>query len=105
MQRARASKGILECGLLDERSKVRAAEIGRDAGCDFLKTSTGFAAGGATVADVELLRRTVGRSVSIKAAGGIRDARFARALIAAGADRIGASRSVELVAEGRAPRP
>ena len=92
-------KAILECGLLDERAKVRAAQIGRDAGCDFLKTSTGFATGGATVADVELLRRTVGRSVSIKAAGGIRDAGFARALIAAGADRIGASRSVEIVAE------
>ena len=93
-------KAILECALLGEHSKVRAAEIGRDAGCDFLKTSTGFAAGGATVADVELLRRTVGRCVSIKAAGGIRDARFARALIAAGADRIGASRSVEVTAEG-----
>jgi deoxyribose-phosphate aldolase len=93
-------KAILECGLLDERAKVRAAQIGRDAGCDFLKTSTGFAAGGATVADVELLRRTVGRSVSIKAAGGIRGGQFARALIAAGADRIGASRSIELAAEG-----
>jgi deoxyribose-phosphate aldolase len=94
-------KVILECGLLDEAAKVRAAELCRAAGCDFLKTSTGWAGSGATLADVELLRRTVGPGMGIKASGGIRDAAFARALIAAGADRIGCSGSVGIVTGGK----
>jgi deoxyribose-phosphate aldolase len=97
-------KAILECSLLDERAKLRAVELCREAGCDFLKTSTGFA-GGATVADIELLRRAAGAALSIKAAGGIREAVFARALIAAGADRIGCSSSVELVGASGPARP
>ena len=96
-------KAILECALLDEALKVRAAELARDAGCDFVKTSTGFAAGGATVEDVALLRRTVGDAVGVKAAGGIRDAAVARALIEAGADRLGCSASVALVEAEPAP--
>jgi len=96
-------KAILECALLDEPRKVRAAELAVEAGCDFVKTSTGFAAGGATLEDVALLRRTVGPAVGIKAAGGVRDAAFARALIEAGADRIGCSSSVELVRAEDAP--
>jgi len=90
-------KAICECALLDEAHKVLAAELARDAGCDFVKTSTGHA-GGATIEDVVLLRRTVGEGVGVKAAGGIRDAAFARALIAAGAERLGCSSSVALVA-------
>lgn len=96
-------KAILECALLDQVRKVRAAELARDAGCDFVKTSTGFAAGGATLEDVVLLRQTVGEQVGVKAAGGVRDAAFARALIEAGADRIGCSTSPQLVAAGDAP--
>ncbi len=90
-------KVILETCLLDDREKVRACRIAQDAGADFVKTSTGFASGGATLADVALLRRTVGAGMGVKAAGGVRDASFARALIAAGANRLGASASAELV--------
>lgn len=94
-------KVILECGLLSQAAKVRAAELCRASGCDFLKTSTGLAGSGASVADVKLLRQTVGRALSIKASGGIRDATFARALIDAGADRLGCSSSVSLLTADR----
>lgn len=93
-------KVILECALLDEPQKVRGCELARDAGADFVKTSTGFAKGGATVADVALMRRVVGPRMGIKAAGGVRDLASAQAMIAAGATRIGASASVEIVAGG-----
>jgi len=96
-------KAILECSVLDQARKVRAAELARDAGCDFVKTSTGFGGGGATIQDVALLRQTVGDQVGVKAAGGVRDAPFARALIAAGADRIGCSVSVALVGSDEGP--
>ncbi|MFY9134771.1 MAG: 2-deoxyribose-5-phosphate aldolase, partial [Bacillota bacterium] len=73
--------------------------IAKGAGADFVKTSTGFGHGGATVEDVALMRRTVGQSMGVKASGGIRDAATARAMIAAGANRIGASAGVKIVTE------
>jgi deoxyribose-phosphate aldolase len=97
----RALKVILETCLLDERQKIAGALLAAGAGADFVKTSTGFSTGGATVADVELLAATLGRSppgAGIKASGGIRDALFARELLAAGATRLGAS-SVAMLRE------
>jgi len=92
-------KVIIETALLTDEEKVSACAIARSAGADFVKTSTGFASAGATVADVRLMRRVVGPEVKIKAAGGIRDEAAARALIAAGADRLGASASVKIVGQ------
>jgi deoxyribose-phosphate aldolase len=90
-------KVILETGLLEDAEKVRACRLAQAAGADFVKTSTGFAKGGATVADVELMRRTVGPVLGVKASGGVRDQRTAESMIAAGATRIGASASVAIV--------
>jgi len=92
-------KVIIETGLLTDEEKVRACLIAKGAGADFVKTSTGFGHGGATVEDVALMRRTVGQSMGVKASGGIRDAATARAMIAAGANRIGASAGVKIVTE------
>ena len=91
------TKVILETALLSEEEKIAACLIAERAGADFVKTSTGFASGGATVEDVTLMRQTVGSAVGIKAAGGIRTADQARRLIRAGATRIGASSSVAIV--------
>ena len=96
-------KAILETGLLTDAEKVRAALAARAGGADFVKTSTGFARGGATPEDVALLRRTVGPELGIKASGGVRTAEDARRLLAAGATRIGASASVAIVAGDGAP--
>lgn len=98
----RALKVILETCLLDERQKVAGALLAAGAGAAFVKTSTGFSKGGATLADVELLAATLGRSppgAGIKASGGIRDAGFARALLAAGATRLGCSSAALLRAD------
>lgn len=84
-------KVILENCLLTDEEKIEACIAARDAGADFVKTSTGFSKSGATAADVALMRKAVGNDLSVKAAGGIRDAETAKAMIAAGADRIGAS--------------
>jgi len=86
-------KAILEMALLTKEEKVAGATLAKAAGADFVKTSTGFGPGGATVEDVALLRATVGQDIGVKAAGGIRDAEAAIAMIDAGADRIGASRT------------
>ncbi len=94
-------KVILETGLLTDEEKVRACEISVQAGADFVKTSTGFLGGGATAADVELMRRTVGTTIGVKASGGIRSAKDALAMIAAGANRIGTSSGVAIVRELR----
>jgi len=91
-------KVILETALLTDDHKIRACELAREAGADFVKTSTGFAGGGATAADVALLRRTVGDALGVKASGGIRDAADARRMIAAGATRIGTSSGLVIVA-------
>jgi deoxyribose-phosphate aldolase len=95
-------KVILETALLDDAQKVRGCELARAAGADYVKTSTGFSKGGATVADVALMRRTVGPAIGVKAAGGVRTAEDAHALIAAGATRLGASASVAILKGERA---
>lgn len=90
-------KVILETALLTEDEKVRGARLVAAAGADFVKTSTGFSKGGATVEDVALLARTVEGRIGVKASGGIRDAATARAMIAAGATRLGTSSGVAIV--------
>lgn len=90
-------KVILETCLLTDAQIVRACELARAAGADFVKTSTGFARGGATVEHVALMRRTVGPVLGVKASGGVRDQETAQAMLAAGATRIGASASVAIV--------
>jgi deoxyribose-phosphate aldolase len=92
-------KVILETALLTDEEKVQACALAQLAGADFVKTSTGFGPGGATLHDVELMRRTVGETMGVKAAGGIRDRATAEGMIAAGADRIGASASVKILRE------
>lgn len=98
------SKVIIEAALLTDAEKVQACEAAKRAGASFVKTSTGFGPGGATVADVALMRQTVGSAMGIKAAGGIRTYEAAKALIGAGATRIGASASVRIVEESRLDR-
>ena len=90
-------KVILETALLSEVEKVRAAELVVEAGADYVKTSTGFAARGATVEDVKLLAEAVKGRIKVKASGGIRDAETALAMIEAGADRIGTSTGVQIL--------
>jgi deoxyribose-phosphate aldolase len=94
-------KVIIEAALLNDEEKVIACRLARDAGADFVKTSTGFGPGGATVADVALMRRTVGPDMGVKAAGGIRTLADAQRMIDAGANRIGASAGVQIVTEAR----
>jgi deoxyribose-phosphate aldolase len=101
-RRGALSKVIIEAALLTEEEKVRACQLAQAAGADFVKTSTGFGPGGATVEDVALMRRTVGPEMGIKAAGGIRGYESALAMIRAGATRIGASAGVAIVREARA---
>ncbi|MFW6015437.1 MAG: deoxyribose-phosphate aldolase [bacterium] len=90
-------KVIIETGLLTEEEKIKACECVVEAGADFVKTSTGFSKGGATIEDIKLMKQVVGDNVKIKASGGIRDYDTAIAMIEAGADRIGASSSVKIV--------
>ncbi|MGI6286207.1 deoxyribose-phosphate aldolase [Neomoorella humiferrea] len=97
--RERILKVILETALLDDVEKILAALIAVKYGADFVKTSTGFAGGGATVEDVRLLRWTVGKDVGVKASGGIRDLETAMAMIRAGASRIGTSSGVRIAGE------
>lgn len=92
-------KVIIETALLNDDEKVRACQAAVRAGADFVKTSTGFAKGGATVADVALMRRTVGAEVGVKASGGVRNLDDARKMIEAGATRIGASVGVKIAQE------
>lgn len=90
-------KVIIETGLLTYEEKKRACMIAKEAGADFVKTSTGFGPGGATVEDVQLMREAVGSQIGVKASGGIRDFASAKAMIEAGATRIGASAGVTIV--------
>jgi deoxyribose-phosphate aldolase len=94
-------KVIIETALLNENEKVRACQLAKEAGADFVKTSTGFGPGGATADDVALMRRTVGPDLGVKAAGGIRNLADARRMIEAGATRIGASAGVQILTEAR----
>lgn len=90
-------KVIIETGLLTDDEKRLACRLAKEAGADFVKTSTGFGPGGATVEDVRLMRGVVGDSLGVKASGGIRDEQTARAMIEAGANRIGTSSGVAIV--------
>ncbi len=92
-------KVIIETALLTDEEKVRACLASKNAGADFVKTSTGFAKGGATVEDVNLMRRTVGHSLGVKASGGVKGIDDARAMFEAGATRIGASVGVKIAQE------
>ncbi len=90
-------KVIIECCLLSDADKKQACREAKGAGADFVKTSTGFSSGGATVHDVELMRQTVGETMGVKAAGGIRSYEDAKKMIDAGATRIGASAGIAIV--------
>jgi deoxyribose-phosphate aldolase len=92
-------KVIIEAALLTDHEKEIACQLAMSAGADFVKTSTGFGPGGATVEDVALMRKVVGPTLGVKAAGGIRTYEDAKAMIAAGASRIGASASVMIMQE------
>jgi deoxyribose-phosphate aldolase len=90
-------KAIIETALLDDAQKILACQLAVEAGADFVKTSTGFSKSGATAADVALMRRTVGPKIGVKASGGVRTLEDFRAMVAAGATRIGASSSVKIL--------
>lgn len=92
-------KVIIETALLTDEEKVRACLASKNAGADFVKTSTGFAKGGATVADIALMRRVVGRDLGVKASGGVKGIEDAKAMVEAGATRIGASVGVKIAQE------
>ncbi len=94
----RTVKVIIETCLLTDEEKVKACEAAKAAGAHFVKTSTGFSTGGATTHDIALMRKTVGPEMGVKASGGIRDYATAMAMIEAGANRIGASAGIEIVA-------
>jgi deoxyribose-phosphate aldolase len=101
---AALSKVIIEAALLTDEEKVTACTIAKAAGADYVKTSTGFGPGGATVADVALMRRVVGSEIGVKAAGGVRDLEGLKAMVAAGASRVGASAGVRIVQQARGER-
>jgi len=90
-------KVIIETCLLTDEQKVTACRLSQEAGADFVKTSTGYGSAGATVSDVSLMRRTIGPEMGVKAAGGIRTFETAKAMIEAGATRIGASASLAII--------
>ena len=93
-------KVIIEACLLTDEEKVKACELSKEAGADFVKTSTGFSTGGATAEDIALMRKTVGPDLGVKASGAVRDFETAKKMIDAGATRIGASASVAIVTGG-----
>ncbi len=95
------SKVIIEAALLTDEEKITASTLAKAAGADFVKTSTGFASGGATAADVALMRRVVGADMGVKAAGGVRDLDGLKLMVAAGATRVGASAGVKIVQESK----
>lgn len=99
------SKVIIEAALLTDDEKITACTLAKAAGADYVKTSTGFGPGGATAADVALMRRVVGAEMGVKAAGGVRDFEGLKAMVAAGATRVGASAGVKIVQQARGERP
>nr|WP_072536898.1 deoxyribose-phosphate aldolase [Anaerococcus mediterraneensis] len=92
-------KVIIETCLLTDEEKIKACELAVNAGADFVKTSTGFSTGGARVSDVKIMKKTVGDKAKVKASGGIHTRKEAMDLIEAGADRIGASKSIDICKE------
>ncbi|MBI4549146.1 MAG: deoxyribose-phosphate aldolase [Ignavibacteriae bacterium] len=100
------TKIILETTLLTDEEKIKACLLTKRAGADFVKTSTGFSKGGATVGDIALMRKVVGSAMGVKASGGVRTREEALAMVASGADRIGASASVKIVSgDGESKNP
>jgi deoxyribose-phosphate aldolase len=99
------SKVIIEAALLTDDEKITACTLAKAAAADYVKTSTGFGPGGATAADVALMRRVVGEEMGVKAAGGVRDLEGLKAMVAAGATRIGASAGVRIVQESQGRQP
>jgi len=99
------SKVIIEAALLTDGEKITACTLAKAAAADFVKTSTGFGPGGATVADVALMRKVVGAEMGVKAAGGVRDLDGLKAMVAAGATRIGASAGVRIVQQSSGSAP
>jgi len=99
------SKVIIEAALLNDDEKITACTLAKAAGADYVKTSTGFGPGGATAADVALMRRVVGEEMGVKAAGGVRDLESLKAMVAAGATRVGASAGVRIVQESQGTKP
>jgi deoxyribose-phosphate aldolase len=95
------SKVIIEAALLTDEEKIIACTLSKAAGADYVKTSTGFGPGGATVADVALMRRVVGPDIGVKAAGGVRDYEALKNLVSAGATRVGASAGVKIVQQSK----
>ena len=95
------SKVIIEAALLTDEEKVSACVLSKAAGADYVKKSTGFGPGGATVADVALMRRVVGPEIGVKAAGGVRYYEALKILLSAGASRFGASAGVKLVQQSK----
>lgn len=105
-ERGAIVKVIIEAALLTDEEKTIACLLSKEAGADFVKTSTGFASGGATVHDVELMRRVVGPEMGVKAAGGVRTYEDAESMLKAGATRIGASAGVKIIqGPGKEPAP
>lgn len=90
-------KVILETGLLNDEQKIKACEVCRELNVGFVKTSTGFGHGGATLEDVRLMRKVVGAAIGVKASGGVRDLATAQAMIEAGATRLGSSSGIAIV--------
>jgi deoxyribose-phosphate aldolase len=99
------SKVIIEAVLLTDEEKITACTLAKAAGADYVKTSTGFGPGGATAHDVALMRQVVGDDMGVKAAGGVRDLEALKAMVAAGASRIGASAGVRIVRESQGRQP
>jgi len=99
------SKVIIEAALLTDDEKVTACTLAKAAGADYVKTSTGFGPGGATAADVRLMRRVVGGEMGVKAAGGVKDLDALNTMVAAGATRIGASAGVRIVQQAKGSQP
>lgn len=91
------TKAIIETCLLTDEEKVKVCELAKEAGIDFVKTSTGFSTGGATAGDVKLMRKTVGPNLGVKASGGVRSLEDAKKFIEAGATRLGASSGVKII--------
>lgn len=89
-------KVIIETCLLDEGQKIKACQLAKDAGADFVKTSTGFSTGGATKEDVSLMRKAVGDTMGVKASGGIRNKETAQEMVKAGANRLGTSATISI---------
>lgn len=90
------TKVIIEACLLTDEEKIMACKLSKEAGAEFVKTSTGFSTGGATVSDIKLMRETVGENMGVKASGGVHNFEEAKSMVKAGASRIGASASVEI---------